>query len=858
MIKKILNNTPPLVPVFPVLCAGIAAGNLLPFIQPCILWGIFLIVFCAFCFVKIKMDKPFKRNMNDLSKKNKIYLFFYKMLISRHKIFLFFFFFGFYSIQALIFPSFPQNHIFRYLDQGKYEIQGMVSSVPREFHKKTRFNFHIHTLKKKNELPCNVKGTVNVNVYTPLSTFRYGDRLKFRAAIKGLHNFANPGGFDYVRYMNLKKLWGNCNVNGYNVKYVLDSGESDNFGYILDSRSTSFKIASVRWINRFREKFEKLIFSTLKDPDAAAVLSALVTGNRAKISDYLRESFSHSGASHILAISGTHLSIIAGIYFFILNKFLSFFRPVLIRGWSRQGAAFLSLFPLMGYALLSGFSPSTRRAVIMIAIFMTAYVIDRESDSFNSLAAAGLAILIFDPAAIFSISFQLSFVAVFFILMGLKLIQRYRISVKKNFPTRLAGFVFISFCAIIGTQPIVMHYFHIISFCGILTNMIVIPLVGFGALPLGIFAFFLKPFLPDISILLIKTAGFILTPCISTIMYISRMPYSWIECFKPNLFEISFYYIVFCVIFCFIYQLGKKYTKLGLIIIGLLFTALAFHELMLINTRFFNKKLCCTALDVGQGSSTLVEMPQGVNFLIDGGGFSYFGNFDTGEHIIAPVLRQKRIHTLDCVILTHPEADHINGLVYILKHFKVKRIIKNCDTRETFAYIDFMNEAMEKGIKIDIVNKINKKINSDGWEIHFFHPSEPCLKNISGESKNYNNNSVVFKLTFKELSILFAGDIMADAESKIAASMGGTLCSDVLMIPHHGSSTSTTTAFLDLVQPKTALISCGWHNRFGFPHERVIESLKKRGVDTYRTDLNGAVKVCSSTIGYEVSTWRGD
>ena len=872
VIKRLIDNSPPLVTFFPVICFGIIAGNLLPFIQPCILWLLFLIVFSAFCFVKIRTDMPCKCNIYGLSPLNKIYLIFYnkhgglpaqsnneslletsfcgdfhiRLFINRYTISLFFFFFGFCAIQSLIFPSFPKNHISRYIDQGKYEIQGMVSSLPRGFHKKTRFDFQVYKLKEKDGALYSVKGGIQVNVYTPVSKFRYGDRLKFRSAIKGLRNFSNPGGFDYVRYMNLKKMWGSCNVNGYNVKYV------------LDSRATSFQVSAVCWINGFRERFEKLIFTTLDDPDAAAVLSALVTGKRAKISDSLKEGFSRSGASHILAISGTHLSIISVISFFVFNKFLSLFRPMLIRGWSMKGAAFLTLFPLMGYALLSGFSPSTRRAVIMIVIFMTAYVIDRESDGFNSLAAAGLVILLFDPAALFSISFQLSFVAVFFILMGIKLIQKYQIHVKKNLVTRLAGFLFISICAITGTQPIVMHYFHIFTFCGILTNLIVIPLVGFGALSLGIFAFFLEPFFPGISILLIKTAGFILTPCIFMVMYISKMPYSWVECFKPDILEISFYYIVFCVIFCFVSQFEKKHIKPALITIGSLLAVMLIHEAMLVKSRFFNKKICCTALDVGQGSSTLIEMPRGINFLVDGGGFSYFGNFDTGEHIVAPVLRKKRIYTLDCVILTHPEADHINGLVYILNHFKVKRIIKNCDARNTFAYIDFVNAAMENGVKIDLVNKINKKINSDGWEIQFLHPLTQCSENNFDDIKDYNNNSVVFKLTFNRFSILFTGDIMADAESKLAASVGNALCSNLLIVPHHGSSTSSTTAFLDLVRPETAFISCGWRNRFGFPHKEVTESLNKRGVDIYRTDLNGAITVCSGGSGYEVSTWRGD
>lgn len=758
----------------------------------------------------------------------------------------FFFCFGFNATHSIVFPTLPDNHVSHFSDQKKYHIHGMVLSAPLKMSRKTRFDFSVDKLRDDKGNLFDVTGKIRVSVYSPLSGFRYGDRLWVKGKIKLFRNFSNPGGFDYVRYMNLNGMWGSTNVNGYHVEFDAD----------LPKRS--LMLSAISLVNHLRENFEKRIYNILEDPDAAAVLSALVTGKKDKISSRLKTAFARSGASHILAISGTHLSIIATISFWFFNRLMSLFLPVLIRGWSRKLAALLTIFPLIGYALFSGFSPSTRRALIMIVIFMSAYVIERESNAMNSLAAAGLGILTFDPVSLFSVSFQLSFVAVFFILMGLRLISVHQVPIKKNVFTGLAGFVFISVCAITGTQPIVMYYFHLLSFSGVLSNLIVIPVVGFLVLPLGIAAFLMNALCQSLSFFFIQSAGFILKFCISMIFYISDIQYSWVETFTPDILEMACYYLFFYVIFRIALQIPKRNLAPELIVAGGLLTGLVVHETMLVKSRFFNKTVCCTALDVGQGSSTLVQLPGGLNFLVDGGGFSYFNNFDTGEHIIAPVLRQKRILTLEGVILTHPEADHINGLVYILKHFKVKQLIKNCDTRDTYAYRDLMNAAQERGVAISLVNEMNEKIGSDDWEFHFFHPFDSSCDYAIDAHPDYNNNSVVFKLIFKDVSILFPGDIMADTEAALVMSKKDALRSRVLVVPHHGSSTSTTRAFLDVVRPEIALISCGWQNRFGFPHESVLNALQRAGSEIYRTDLAGAVQICSDGSKFDISTCRGE
>ncbi|MBF0468098.1 MAG: DNA internalization-related competence protein ComEC/Rec2 [Desulfamplus sp.] len=823
---------------------------------------------------------------------------------------------------------------------------------------------------RKNTLPTQrqVTGMVQVNVYNPLEQYEQGDIVQFKGKLLSIRNFNNPGRFDYVRYMQTQNIWGRVSVNGKMTLRKRGTIDLKDNGHALagTTKSESLNIAAIskgllrtcgfhiktamdlcnKTIMDSREIFSAHIFKLIENSDSRAILCALTTGQKEFISKELTRDFSVTGGSHILAISGLHLSIVATLFFFIFNGLLSCFKWVLIRGWSKKGAALLTIFPIVGYAVLSGYSDATQRAMIMIIIFMTAAVIERESDGFNSLAAAGIVILLLDPLSLFMVSFQLSFSAVFFILMGLSLAGRYRYVLAQEsqsdincsqaeyalvskdfnikfqfffrrfisgrFSRKLAGFVFISICAIAGTQILVMHYFNIFSFSGLLTNLILVPGIGFIALPLGLAALFAHPFSAQVSGILIECSGVVLAPCINAVRAIAALPWSHVETFTPDMVEIVCYYIfVFAIfitakswLFVVAGSLKKKddaffvsakllkkrhesmklkekammlkkknmmfkeesmtlkeesiinkiLFKGGLFAVSVIFFIILVHESLWIKKRFFNKNLDVTVLDVGQSNCALVQMPRGKTMLVDGGGFSYEGKFDTGEHIVAPFLRQKRIMSLDAVVLTHPDSDHMNGLVYIFEHFKVNRFIKNCDHQESRAYMDLMSGVKKNGSQVYIIDEKAKSIQIGMGSLSFFHPLEPCSDQNSG-AENTNNNSVVLKVIFKNNSILFPGDIMKSAEQELVRRHASFLKSDILVAPHHGSAGSSTDFFLDKVAPESIIISCGWQNRFGFPRSIVLNRYQKRGIQILRTDLNGAVNVCSDGSQWKTATF---
>ncbi len=698
---------------------------------------------------------------------------------------------------------------------------------------------HLKGIKHKNQIKKAYE-IQNLAKTSYLSKIRYGDEIQFTGRIKSIHNFNNPGGFDYQRYMKLKSVFGSAWAKMDKVKIL------------PHKKKCGFFLSFIRSLEDFRDNFSLFIFKKIKNQSIAAVLSAIITGKKELIDKNLRKEFSRTGASHILAISGLHLSIVAGLFFYVFNFLLSFSKPLLIRAWSKKVAAVLTLFPLLFYAALSGFSPSTKRAFIMIAVFMFSFVAEKEADSLNSLALAGIIILLIDPGAVFSISFQLSFTAVLFIILGFHLIGKLNFKQNINLLTKFFFFILTSVFAVAGTMVLVMHYFNIISFAGVLTNILLIPAAGFGAVPLGICALFIHPFSIHISGFLVKCAGDILSFCLVFIHYAAGFSFTWARTVTPDHMEIFSYYLFFAGVFL----LFDNRKKAGLFCMISAMAVFSGNEVICIKHRFFNKNLYVTILDVGQGSSALIELPQGKRILVDGGGFPYFNDFDTGEYIVAPFLWRKKIMNIDIVVLSHPESDHMNGLVYIFKNFKVKKFIKNCDTRKISAYKDLMKAVALNNSKLEIISDKEKKIKISGVCLDFFNPFIKCSK-TDEPHKNLNNNSVVFRLLFKKTSILFPGDIMKDAEKKIASVNNKNLQSNILVSPHHGSSTSSSDFFLDKTAPESVVISCGWHNRFHFPHLSVIKRYRKRKIKIFRTDFTGALEFCSNGTEFKFITAMG-
>ena len=209
----------------------------------------------------------------------------------------------------------------------------------------------------------------------------------------------------------------------------------------------------------------------------------------------------------------------------------------------------------------------------------------------------------------------------------------------------------------------------------------------------------------------------------------------------------------------------------------------------------------------------------------------------------------KKIQSLDYVILSHPESDHLNGLIFILNNFDVQAVIKNTDHKNSEPYASLIKICKKKNIRIWNPLAQIEKLNFGRTRLLFYNSAKDNF------SYDFNNNSLVFKVIYKGFSMLFPGDILTRREKNLSFNNNLDLNSDIMLSPHHGSSTSSTKFFLDKVQPESVIISCGWHNKYGFPHSKVLKRYNEKGISIFRTDENGAVFISSDGQNYNIKTY---
>lgn len=292
----------------------------------------------------------------------------------------------------------PAN-VFFYMDKEAYGISGTVETSPELKQFGQKFTLGNLNIGLNPDVSTVVSGKINVTAADDELPIKIGDRLYLFSRIKSFRNFNNPDAFDYKHFMAVQDIHGTA----FGKK-----GEV----HILESVEPSF-------MEKIRHSVEAFIEKTPVDVQTRAVLMALSTGRRSGISKELNNEFSITGTSHLLSISGLHVGIVSGVAFFILYRLLSYSQLILWQGRGRMYAGFLTLLPVVFYGLLAGLSPSTLRSVIMISLFMLTYCFEAEHDVINSLAFAALVILAVSPEMLFSVSFQLSFAAVFFIIWGM-------------------------------------------------------------------------------------------------------------------------------------------------------------------------------------------------------------------------------------------------------------------------------------------------------------------------------------------------------------------------------------------------------------------------------------------------------
>ena len=559
-------------------------------------------------------------------------------------------------------------------------------------------------------------------------------------------------------------------------------------------------------------------------PGSAAFLSSITTGHKNSMDDKLKDAFNAAGLAHILSISGTHFGLLSLILFSIfrfiiealpyrvLQRITLFLSP-------SQAAAVLCVPFLVFYLGLSGASIPAVRSFVMIGIFLIGLVIGRKGFWLNSVFFACFLIIIWEPASIFSLSFQLSFLAVLFIGFTIRRGEDGKKEGNK-FIRYVKSASLMTLAASLGTAPLVAYHFHYFSVISPLMNLIIAPLIGFILIPLSVVSAFFY----------LISGHFVFTPFLSpgadVSMYLvtsfAKIPFADIKIPAFPLILV----ILFYAGFIFYFLLNKKsYTLL------IPFLPLVVYFLLSV---FEKDTLSVTCLDVGQGDSALVELPDGKTMAIDTG--------LTGREL-ASFLKYRGKKTVDFLVLSHIHPDHTGGLAMIMNSFDVKEIWDSGRIILPEALQGFIHRSFNRG---DV-------IEGHGYRVYMLHPY-PGFYTINGkEYDEENNDSLVLKIESNGKSVLFTGDIEEEAEENIRH-IGKWLKSDVIKIPHHGSKSSAYGPFLRTVSPETAVISVGKDNPFGHPHRETLDSLQD--ITVLRTDTEGAVHMRATGNDLDIMTWK--
>lgn len=677
----------------------------------------------------------------------------------------------------------------------------------------------------ENSSPVSIK-KLRLTTDYPLEVNRlYSIKVRMR------HYYMNPGSFQIM-------------PSGRAIE-ITDHGDAD---------VSSFHKAR----QKARAKLNNYIKNNFSEESAPFIMS-IVTGERRMLPKEIRDAFSSTGLAHILSISGAHFGLLFIILFAsfrfmiktlpysLLSRLTLYFTP-------SQITALLCIPFMAGYLVISDMSVPSVRAFIMISLFLIGLLIGRKGFWLNTLLFAAVLIILMHPNAIAELSFQLSFLAV--LCIGMAVEQKLdngtaaqqsnraaeRLEQFKRFkllPIALLRYcstaLKISIAATIGTAMLVAYYFNYFSVISPVTNLIITPFIGFIILPLALMAsfVFLASNIFPFQSLIDAAASF----AISAITYIAGW---WFVDVKIPSFPLIVLIMFYSGLLIYIAIKLKadahpkfKYHKLNLFAAACvaILPAIIYLAVSLTTARGIH----ITFLDVGQGDSAVVELPDKKVLVVDTG----INGFQT-----ANFLRYRGIKKIDALVLSHGSSDHVGGLDKILNDFNVREVWDN-------SRLIYPEGLLSDGI---IHRRLQRGDTAEGsgYRITILHPYDGFYTMFSGSDEN--NDSLVIRIDGIKNSFLFTGDIEQEAQEDLWH-LGRHLKTNVIKVPHHGSRTSASEIFFSAVSPDIAVISAGRKNRYGHPHDETLQLLE--GIRVWRTDTDGAIGIREMRDGsMRIKTWN--
>jgi competence protein ComEC len=756
------------------------------------------------------------------------------LFIKRRLLFLavlsfFFFTWGNLSLKPFLIPESAPDDILNVSAGDKLAIEGVIESRPETTEKGCRLYLRAERLYRGKSY-SEVRGRILLYIGDGNGDFLTGDRVRFISRIREPRNFGLPGEFDYVRYLAYRHVY--CTAFVKTDKDVL-----------LIRRRVDYRLQNM--VDGLAADFGGFI-SRCAPGEEGFILRALLLGDMGNISKTTKAAYARTGVNHILSISGFHISIVVFFIFHVLLLAARNSEFLLLHFNIRRLILTLTIPVIIFYLLLSGGAPATVRSVIMITAYIIAMLLERDVDPLNSLMLAAMVIITCSPPALFDLSFQLSFLALWGILV---LTPLFILPFRKFEGTIWHGlllFLMVSMAATLATLLPVAFYFHRATLTGLISNFFIVPLMGYGAVVLGFTALPFIHWLPPVAKLLFVIAAFLVRLSNLVITQLARLP--TLPLLNPTKFDLLLFFI-FLIIITFI-----KFKRTKVVLSGLVIALFILVKLVSSMANGCERSLTITFFNVGQGEATLVSFPNGKRMLIDGGGTPREGGMDTGERLLAPALWRMGFDRLDYVVLTHPHPDHMNGLKFIVANFDVGEFWESGIPSDSEDYGNIKRTLAKRHIPVRLIHAATPPIDIGAVRIEPLAPFWATVSTPQRPDEDLNQSSLVFRLKYADFSVLFTGDIGFATEEKLVRHPQKLSCT-VLKVPHHGSRYSTSKPLLIAASPRVALISAGYKNSFGLPSPRTISLLQKQGIKVYRTDLDQTVEIICKQNIYRVSTY---
>jgi len=666
------------------------------------------------------------------------------------------------------------------LEGRDLDVVGVVSSLPAVSERAVRFEFEVESAGERlpgklllawhrgpwaEEGPALLAGSVHP-----------GERWLFTVRLRRPHGHLNPHGFDYEAWL----LERGIGATGY----VRQKGAQRKLG----ARNSLFD-----WIERAREAVRDRFQAQLGATPAAGILAALAVGDQRAISAEEWRLFNRTGVTHLMSISGLHVTLVSGLAAWLVAFGWRRVPAATVRVPARKAAAAAAIAAALGYTLLAGFAVPAQRTFYMVAVVAAALWLGRIASPARTLLLALAVVVVADPWAPLAPGLWLSFGAVALMFY-----------VASN-EWRVAQWGRMQWAITVGLAPAALLLFGQVSVAGPLANAVAIPLVSVIVTPLALIAVI---FPVD---LLLESAAWLVEWLLRFLEWCAALPGALWQQHVPPPWAAALAMVGAVWILA---PRGVPWRFGGL--------ALMAPAFALAPARPAEGEAWITALDVGQGLAVVVRTAK--RTLLYDAGPAYGAEADSGGRIVVPLLRAGGVRSVDMLVLSHEDTDHLGGALTLLETLEVRSMAASLPRAHALNALVAARSRCAAGTSWEW----------DGVRFEFLHPQP------GWEAMRRNNQSCVLRVAARGASMLLTGDIERAAEAVLATSVPK---SDVLLVPHHGSRTSSSEEFIAAVAPRWALVPAGYRNRFGHPAREVLDRYAGAGIPLLRTDLDGALHV---------------